>query len=226
MSAKKAHSDLTRELKELSNRNSSSAPFPFSEGIRGVFLSKSQATTKEDARTQEGFHEAIQVLEKSLAELGENLPLEDYDVLMKKSVEVSARQVELSEAISVLENVMMAPYLAGLPQHADYAKEVLNRLGVGSLARAMPDEISAGQAQRVSIARAVVNAPAVLLADEPTSALDDDHCEEVLDLLFEQAHANDSTLVVVTHDARVARRFSNRLHFAELGSLPTIHQEA
>lgn len=164
----------------------------------------------------------VRVAEQVLADLSSA----QLDQFRGRHIGMVLQQPHLISAISVLENVMMAPYLAGLPQHADYAKEVLNRLGVGSLARAMPDEISAGQAQRVSIARAVVNAPAVLLADEPTSALDDDHCEEVLDLLFEQAHANDSTLVVVTHDARVAGRFSNRLHFAELGSLPTIHQEA
>ena len=103
ISARKAHTDLTRELKELRTRLGSSGPFTFSEGIRGVFLSKPQGSVKEDTRPQEELQEAIKVLEKSLAELEDNLPREDYDALMKKSVEGSARQVELSEAISVLE---------------------------------------------------------------------------------------------------------------------------
>ncbi|HSO08325.1 MAG TPA: ATP-binding cassette domain-containing protein, partial [Pelomicrobium sp.] len=100
-----------------------------------------------------------------------------------------------------------AQYLAGLPDDAARAEEVLSTLGIDALARRRPAELSQGQAQRVAIARAMVNRPQLLLADEPTANLDDGHCAQVADLLESQASACGATLVIATHDRRLKDRF-------------------
>jgi putative ABC transport system ATP-binding protein len=76
-------------------------------------------------------------------------------------------------------------------------------VGVADLARRYPRELSQGQAQRVAVARALVNRPALVLADEPTANLDDAHAAAALGLLRGQCHASGATLVVASHDARV-----------------------
>ena len=70
-----------------------------------------------------------------------------------------------------------------------------------------PHQLSFGQAQRVAVARAIVNRPTLLLADEPTSNLDDDHAMQTLDLLETQARACRATLLIATHDQRIKSRF-------------------
>lgn len=80
----------------------------------------------------------------------------------------------------------------------------LERLGVRSQANKRPGEMSGGQAQRVAIARALVHDPAVLFADEPTGALDQATGHEVMQLLTATAKMNGTTLVVITHDTKVA----------------------
>lgn len=74
---------------------------------------------------------------------------------------------------------------------------------------AYPNELSQGQLQRISIARAVINKPALLIADEPTSSLDDKNAEAVLELLLQQSGLNQATLVVATHDKRVKDAFTH-----------------
>jgi putative ABC transport system ATP-binding protein len=71
--------------------------------------------------------------------------------------------------------------------------------------------LSVGEKQRVSIARALVNSPALILADEPTSALDDKNCDAVLKLVREQAKKHNSTLLIVTHDNRLKDQFDKRI---------------
>jgi putative ABC transport system ATP-binding protein len=98
-----------------------------------------------------------------------------------------------------------------MPQDKSRLKEVLRSLDLGSKERAYPHELSVGQQQRVVLARAVMNAPGLILADEPTSALDDLRCQQVLDLLFRQADAYNATLVIATHDQRIKDRFDKQL---------------
>ena len=88
---------------------------------------------------------------------------------------------------------------------------MLGALGLAERAHAKPAELSHGQAQRVAVARAVINRPGLILADEPTSNLDDAHCAQAIELLESQAAACGATLVVATHDQRVRARFPNRV---------------
>jgi putative ABC transport system ATP-binding protein len=87
---------------------------------------------------------------------------------------------------------------------------VLGSLEVAGKADAFPHELSFGQAQRVAVARAVVNRPKLLLADEPTSNLDDERCAQAYGLLESQARACGATLVIATHDQRIKARMTNQ----------------
>ncbi len=122
----------------------------------------------------------------------------------------------LINALNVEKNLLMAPYLAGLPQRPERVSEVLESLGLAEKRRSRVTELSQGQAQRVAIARAVLNKPAILFADEPTSALDDRNCDRVIHTLMDAAEQNQSTLVVATHDQRLKDKIQNRI------VLPTI----
>jgi putative ABC transport system ATP-binding protein len=114
------------------------------------------------------------------------------------------QKLYLSDALSVTGNLALVYYAAGLPVDHGAITRTLDILGVADLAQRKPDQLSGGQAQRVALARAVLRAPRVILADEPTASLDDVACESALDLLRESAQACGATLVIATHDRRVA----------------------
>ncbi|MEM1126286.1 MAG: ABC transporter ATP-binding protein [Bacteroidota bacterium] len=128
-----------------------------------------------------------------------------------RTIGVIFQQLHLLPTLTVAQNLLLAPYLAGLPQEPARVHDVLERLDMGDKASAYPRQLSYGQRQRVAIARAVINRPRVLLADEPTSSLDDQRTEQVLRLLIDQATHEGATLLVATHDARIAEAFPHRL---------------
>jgi putative ABC transport system ATP-binding protein len=107
------------------------------------------------------------------------------------------------DAVSVGDNLALAARCAGVPRDPARVTRLLQRLGIAGLRSRRADRLSHGQAQRVAVARALHNGPAVILADEPTSALDDANARSLLALLREQAAAEQAALVVVTHDRRV-----------------------
>jgi len=115
------------------------------------------------------------------------------------------------EALTVKENLTLTQTLAGKSKDVDKVKGLLVDLGVESKLNAKLNELSVGEKQRISIARALVNSPALILADEPTSALDDENCDAVLKLVREQAKKHNSTLLIVTHDNRLKDQFDKRI---------------
>ena len=119
------------------------------------------------------------------------------------------QRLHLIPSLTVMNNLLLAQYLAGLPQEGARVREVLTGLDVADKAGAYPHELSFGQAQRVAVARAVVNRPKLLLADEPTSNLDDARCAQAYGLLESQARDCGATLVIATHDQRIKARMSN-----------------
>ncbi len=131
-----------------------------------------------------------------------------------KSVGIVLQRLHLIDSLSVLSNLLLAQYMAGEAQNAARARDVLASLDLADKANAHPHELSHGQAQRVAVARAVVNKPKLLLADEPTSNLDDARCVQVLDLLLDQARACGATLVIATHDSRIKSRVPNHYELA------------
>jgi putative ABC transport system ATP-binding protein len=113
---------------------------------------------------------------------------------------------QLVPELSALENVALPLMLDGVarPQARERAGQWLTRLGAEAVTGLRPGELSGGQAQRVAIARALVARPAVVFADEPTGSLDSVASEEVMAVLTEVARAEGTTMLVVTHEPRVA----------------------
>ena len=136
----------------------------------------------------------------------------ELDRFRGQRIGIVLQRLHLVPSLTVMNNLLLAQYLAGLPQDVARAREVLTGLDVAAKAGAYPHELSFGQAQRVAVARAVVNRPKLLLADEPTSNLDDERCAQVYGLLESQARACDATLVIATHDQRIKARMRN--HYA------------
>ena len=130
----------------------------------------------------------------------------ELDRFRGRHVGIVLQRLHLIPSLRVLDNLLLAQYLAGLSQDRARASEVLQTLDLASKERAYPHELSFGQAQRVAVARAVVNRPKLLLADEPTSNLDDARCQQALELLLSMAKACDATLVIATHDQRIRAR--------------------
>ena len=111
----------------------------------------------------------------------------------------------LLEGMTVLENVALPAIIAGKKRKAaeTRARDLLDLLGIGDKVVAMPGVLSGGQRQRLAIARALANAPTLLLADEPTGALDSAGGQEVVELLS-RLHRGGQTILLVTHDNGVA----------------------
>ena len=120
---------------------------------------------------------------------------------------------------SVLRNVMEAPVcVAGVPkkQAEEKARELLKKLGLDTKADAYPCELSGGQSQRVSIARALALEPKILFFDEPTSALDPELTGEVLKVIKSLTDLH-ITMVIVTHEMAFAKEISDRIIFMDKG---------
>ncbi len=115
-------------------------------------------------------------------------------------------------SLNVMDNVLMASKLGNsIPLNKSDVLTILQHLDIEQLAHKNIQQLSEGEKQRVGIARALANNPTIILADEPTSALDDNNCEAVIQLLIENSKASGSALIVVTHDERVKRHFSNQI---------------
>ncbi|MBI3915594.1 MAG: ATP-binding cassette domain-containing protein [Betaproteobacteria bacterium] len=133
----------------------------------------------------------------------------ELDRFRGQRIGIVLQRLHLVPSLTVMNNLSLAQYLAGLPQDGARVREVLTSLDVAGKAGAYPHELSFGQAQRVAVARAVVNRPKLLLTDEPTSNLDDARCAQAYGLLESQARACGATLVIATHDQRIKARMSN-----------------
>lgn len=115
------------------------------------------------------------------------------------------------EALSVLDNVVLGAWTANGTKPKQKALEILDNLGLKSHTHKLPNQLSIGQQQRVSIARALMNNPSVILADEPTSSLDDENALIVARLLKQLAEEYQSSLVIVTHDQRLKSLFNHQI---------------
>ena len=126
------------------------------------------------------------------------------DAWRARAIGFLPQKLHLSTALSVYQNLAMAQWAAGQAEDAKRIHAALQSLGVDDLAPRKPGQLSGGQAQRVALARSVLLQPQVILADEPTASLDDEAAADAVGLLLATAKAQGSTLVIATHDARVA----------------------
>lgn len=112
----------------------------------------------------------------------------------------------LLPALTALENVTLPAELAGTPDAAARGKALLEQVGLSSRMHFYPTQLSGGEQQRVAIARAFITQPAILFADEPSANLDTSTGRKVEDLLFELNQRQGTTLVLVTHNPKLAAR--------------------
>lgn len=140
-----------------------------------------------------------------------NLKGSKADKFRGKNIGVVFQKSHFIASLSVIENLEMASWLATGKKHTKRAKELLNKLDILEQAHKQPSQLSVGQQQRVSIARALMNEPKVLLADEPTSSLDDKNADNVIELLESLSKEYKAALIIVTHDSRIKAKFTNQI---------------
>ena len=154
---------------------------------------------------------------------GEDLTKLDEDGLARlrgRSIGIVFQSFHLIPNMTALENVAVPLELAGIADAFDRAETELAAIGLADRVNHYPAELSGGEQQRVAIARALVPGPAILLADEPTGNLDAANGAHIADLLFEIQASRGATLVLVTHDLRLAERSDRiaQLHSGRLAS--------
>ena len=126
------------------------------------------------------------------------------DAWRARAIGFLPQKLHLSAALTVQQNLALGFWASGLPEDLPRIAAVLAALGVQDLASRKPSQLSGGQAQRVALARTVLLQPRVILADEPTASLDDEAAADAVGLLLDTARTQGATLVIATHDARVA----------------------
>ena len=129
---------------------------------------------------------------------------EELAVFRRREVGLVYQFYNLVPVLDVVENLTLPVLLDGRPVNQDRLEAMIDTLGLRGREHHLPNQLSGGQQQRVAIGRALMNAPAVVLADEPTGNLDSRNSAEVMDLLRRSNRQLGQTLVVITHDEQVA----------------------
>lgn len=114
------------------------------------------------------------------------------------------------KSLTVNENLKLSQYLIS-EINQSRINILLEKVGLLNLKDSNIQNLSEGEKQRISIIRALINQPSILLADEPTSSLDDESCNNVIDILTNLSIENSATLIIVTHDKRLKEKFSNQI---------------
>ena len=141
----------------------------------------------------------------------DNLSEDERAAVRNQHVGFIFQNFQLLPTLTALENVLVPLELRGQRGATKTALDLLDRVGLAARAGHYPAQLSGGEQQRVSLARAFANRPAVLFADEPTGNLDPDTSERVVNLLFELNREAGTTLVLVTHDLELAAKTQRTL---------------
>jgi ABC-type lipoprotein export system ATPase subunit len=112
------------------------------------------------------------------------------------------------QGISILENIKAACLLGGTRPDTSYIDNMLKQLNIHQLVHKKPDQLSEGEQQRFSVARAMANKPSWILADEPTSSLDDDNCRNFVELMNLSIQDKPVSWIIATHDNRLKNHFT------------------
>ena len=151
--------------------------------------------------------------ERSLFRLGDR----ELSHFRNRMIGFVFQNYHLAPALTAVENVMVPALLAGesIARARRHAVERLDQVGLADKALARPAELSGGQMQRVAVARALINAPAILLADEPTGNLDEHTGAEILALISRHHREDGLTVLMATHDEAVEMHATRRLELAD-----------
>jgi putative ABC transport system ATP-binding protein len=121
----------------------------------------------------------------------------------------------LIPTLTAIENVVLAAELNGTPGATKKANDLLGTVGLGDRLHHYPAQLSGGEQQRLSLARAFVNEPDIILADEPTGNLDSTNSERIIELILELHRVKQATIILVTHETHVAQRAERILTLAD-----------
>lgn len=159
---------------------------------------------------------SLQVLGQEVA----GMPVEALTAFRRQHLGFIFQTFNLFPTLSALDNIALSLVMRGepLPAAQECAHDLLGKVGLAPRAHLRPGQLSTGECQRVAVARALANAPAILLADEPTASLDATNGQAVLQLLTGLVRERGVTLVVVTHDNRIFS-YADRILHLENGRL-------
>lgn len=144
-----------------------------------------------------------------------NVYLDDIDIYTMNDDKLSKIRREefgfifqsynLIPVVNVYENIILPVSVDGKKEDKEYINDLIKKLGISSQINKFPNELSGGQQQRVAIARALANKPSIIFADEPTGNLDSKTSKEVMDMLCMSVKEFNQTLVMITHDEKIAK---------------------
>jgi putative ABC transport system ATP-binding protein len=143
---------------------------------------------------------------------GQAYPLEDDVALSKMRAQNFGfvfQRLHLLSHLTAMDNICLGLLASGADQVRSKALSYLDSFGLSDKTNTKASELSVGEAQRVTIARALIHNPKILFADEPTSALDDHHAAQVMSVLSDYSQKHKASLVVATHDARIQPYFTH-----------------
>ena len=129
----------------------------------------------------------------------------------RKNIGIVFQSFYLIPNYTAVENVALTLELNNLKNPYDRAKELLDRFGLKNRFNNLPSQLSGGEQQRVAIARAIAMKPKLILADEPTGNLDSENSQMIADILFKYIKEEKSSLIVVTHDPKLANKAKRKI---------------
>ena len=136
-----------------------------------------------------------------------SLPKNQLDQFRGSNIGFVFQTPHFIKSLTVQGNLLLTQYLVNKSNY-NHFERLLKKVGLFTRVNDKIYQLSEGEKQRISIVRALINQPKVILADEPTSALDDESCNDVISLLKELSKENNAVLIIVTHDRRLKKKFT------------------
>ena len=137
---------------------------------------------------------------------------DEISKIRKKNIGIIFQSFYLIPNYTALENVSLTLEINGIKDPIKKSKDILYRFGLAKRINHLPSQLSGGEQQRVAIARSVAMKPKLILADEPTGNLDNENTKMVSDMLFEYVNQEKASLILVTHDQKLANKTKKIIH--------------
>lgn len=144
-----------------------------------------------------------------------SLSTDKLAIFRRRQIGIVYQFYNLIPILTAEENITLPIELDGRKADPERLEDVLSKLGIADKRRNMPNQLSGGQQQRVSIARAIINNPAILLADEPTGNLDTKATDDIVDILKLTNKTYNQTIVMITHNLEIAKEADRIIHIRD-----------